>query len=394
MKRFLIAAALCLHALPAWAQMAPGTVKLLSKNATLVDTITGDAFFELKDDASAKFLVIGPEVLQADVRINLPAGQATGTPTVFVVLAGGKEVARYKVTPKAGTDSWKGRVDVKPSISVGFYVDVEAGPKAFEFKVLGAAKGAGLLLVAKAKARKPLAAGAPVVSSKPVAVPVATATPRVVGVSPTPKPTAIPVGTPVSMESLVGKGPTADQLRRERRTYDTMIKLGYATPSQSDFAGSPVAGGEARWAFGKHKSIAAGLEVMTLGFSAIVPDDPALPGPPTAVDVTLLPVSVSAIYLVQLESSFQPYLGVGGTLAYGSSAYRQLDRPTIAESLVGFGGQIAGGLAYDFSGTDLAEGGQKVFVEVKGTYLNVPFEAHDFTDWSTVQVLGGVSIKF
>ena len=71
MKRLLLVAALCLHALPAWAQMAPGTVKLLSKNAVLVDTITGDAFFELKDDASAKFLVIGPDVLQADLRVNL-----------------------------------------------------------------------------------------------------------------------------------------------------------------------------------------------------------------------------------------------------------------------------------------------------------------------------------
>lgn len=373
--------------------MTPGTVKLLSKNATLVDTISGDVFVELRDDLSAKFLVIGPEVLQADLRINLAAGTETAAPTILVVLAGGKEVARYKLTPKAGGDSWKGRVDVKPSLSVGFYVEVDAGPKAYELKVLGAPKNAGLLLLPKAKAKRALRANAPVISGKPRVVATPAPTPRV-GVAATPTPTPVAVNTPVAMESLVGKGPTADQLKRERRTYETLLKAGFATPSHSDFSGAPALGGEARWAFGKRRSIAAGLEVMTLGFSALVPDDPGRAEPASAVDVTLLPISVSAVYFVPLESKIQPYLGVGGTIAYATSAFRQVDRPTIAESLMGFGGQVAGGVQFDLGGTDLAEGRQKIFLEAKGSYLTVPFEAHQFTDWSTVQVLGGVSLKF
>lgn len=387
-----LAAAFSVLALPAWAQMTPGTVKLLSKNGTLVETVSGDAFVEVKDDQSAKFLIIGPETLQADLRINLAPTDTQGTPTLLIILAGGKEVARFKIPPRAGTETWKGRPDVKPSQSVGFYVEIEAGPKAYEFKVSGAARGAGLLLVPKSRAKRALPPGTQTVAARPVVV--ATPTPAVVAATPTATATPVVVNTPVPLESVTGKGPTAAELKRERRTYQALFKAGYAAPAYEDFSGAAAVGGEARWAFGQRKSIAASLEVMTYGFSAILPDDPNRADPPTAVDVQLMPISVSAMFLAPLQSRIQPYVGAGATLAYGQSTYRQLARDSVAESLVGFGGQLVGGVEYDISGTDLQEGSRKIFLEAKGSYLSVPFEEHTYTDWSTLQVLGGISIKF
>lgn len=385
-----LAAFLGAVATPAAAQMAPGTVKLLSKNKTLTDAATGDAFIELKDDASAKFLVIGPETLQADLRINLAPADTRGKPILLVVLAGGKELARFRIQPVAGTDKWKDRSDIKPGRSIGFYVEFEAGPKAYEFKVSGATRGAGLLLVPKSKATRPLGPNAKTIAPRPTVV--ATPTPAVAAATPTP--TAAPVNTPVPLDSIGKGGITADDVRRKRRTYQTVFKAGYAAPAYEDFSATIAMGGEARWAFGSRKSVAASVEVMSFGFSALVPDDPGRAEPPAAVDVTLMPVSFGAHYLAPFESKIQPYAGAAATLAYGQSTFRQFDRTSVPESLVGFGGQLVGGVEYDLSGTDLQEGSRKVFVEAKGSYLTVPFEAHDYTDWSTLQVLGGISLKF
>lgn len=397
MQRFLTTAAVsaffCAIAFPAAAQMAPGTVKLLSKNGTLVESVSGDSFIELKDDASAKFLIIGPETLQADLRINLAPADKQGTPVLLVILAGGKELARFKIPPRAGTETWKGRIDTKPSQSIGFYVDVEAGPKAYEFKVSGATRGAGLLLVQKSKAKRPLSANAQTVSGRPPVA--ATPTPAATAIAvATPK--ATPVNTPVPLESIgaTGAGLSAADVPRMRRTYQSVFKAGYALPASEDFSGAPALGGEARWAFGKQKAIAASVEVMSFGFSALVPDDPRRAEPRSAVDIQLLPVSVGAQYLAPLQSRIQPYGGAALTLAYGQSTFRQVARDPVPESLVGFGGQVVGGVEYDLSGTDLQEGSRKIFLEAKGSYLNVPFEAHDYTNWSTVQVLAGISLKF
>lgn len=387
----LLAATVFGVALPASAQMTPGTVKLLSGNATLTEASSGDAWIELKDDKSAKFLAIGPEILQADFRFNLGANEAQGTPVTLAILAGGKEVARFKITPRAGTETWKGRADLKPSLNVGFFVQVDAGPHAYEMKTIGATRGAAMTLVPKAKAKRPLPASAQTVQSKPAVV--ATPAPTAV-VAPTPKPLATPINTPVPLESLTQVGPKASELKKARRTYETVFKAGYVAPASQDFSGAPGFGAEARWAFGKSRTIAASIEVLNYGFSALLPDDPDRADAPAAVDVSLLPISVGATYLVPLESNMQPYVTAGATAAYGQSTYRQLDRGSIPEALMGYGGQAAIGVQYDMAGTDLAEGGRKIFLEVKGSYLGVPFEAHEYTDWSSVQVLGGISLKF
>ena len=53
--------------------LAPGTVKVLSKNSTLVDAGTGDGYVQINATEPGKFLVVGPGTLQADFRMNLAA---------------------------------------------------------------------------------------------------------------------------------------------------------------------------------------------------------------------------------------------------------------------------------------------------------------------------------
>src|SRR5687768_3893614 len=153
--------------------LTPGTVKLLSKSAPLVEAETAETFVSLSPTEPAKFLIVGPAKLQADFRVSLPPGQPQGEPVLIDVYAVGKLLRRFKVTPKAGTTSWKDKTDAKPSSPVGFFMQIDPGPHAYEVRVTGAPIGAAIALVQDSKAKRALAANAPVVPPKPPA-PVAT----------------------------------------------------------------------------------------------------------------------------------------------------------------------------------------------------------------------------
>lgn len=388
----LVLLALASLAAPAHAQMTPGTIKLLTKAPVLEDSATGDSFVHITQEQSAKFLVVGPETIQVELRVNIAATEKQGPPALFIVLAGGREVARYRVTPRAGSSTWKDRRDFAPGATVGFYATVDAGAQAYEFRVQDAPRGAGLLLVPRSKAKTALAPGTVVIPARPAtAAPARTPGPVAVA---TPSPTPPAQQTPFSLEQIRTTNVRAEDVRRERRKYEASLKIGYAMPAHEEFEATAFVGAEARWAFGMRRLFAVGLEAGQLAFSALVPDDPGRADPPTAVDVQLIPVSLHAVWFLPFEGRLQPYIAGGPGIAYGASVRRQLARPSVEEKVVGFGGQVIAGLQYDLTGSDLREGGNKLLIEARGSQLSVPFEAHDYTNWSSVQVIGGIAVRF
>jgi len=161
-----------LLALPA-AALAAEAPKLLSGGAKLTESSTGDAYVRIAPSEPAKYLVSGPGRLQGDVRANLAAGGTFSSAeemVVSIVLAG-RPVGSLRIQPKASTDAatWKGETAFRPSEAVGFFIDLAPEPQLCEVKVSGGpAGGAALLLVPAKKARRALAASAPVFSSAPL----------------------------------------------------------------------------------------------------------------------------------------------------------------------------------------------------------------------------------
>lgn len=165
---------------PAQAQAQEPSIKVLSSNPSFVNASTGDAYLRILPAEPAKLLITGPGRVQADLRVNLLLhGQkvADGSFQVVTVdvLAAGKSVGRLRVQPTPGNQVWKNQSGIVPSAPTGFYLDLAAGPKPYEFRVDGAAaKGVSLHLAPAGKMKTSLAANALVLPAQPV---IAAATP-------------------------------------------------------------------------------------------------------------------------------------------------------------------------------------------------------------------------
>ncbi len=368
--------------------LTPGTVKLLSKNPILTEAETADAFVSLSPTQPAKFLITGPVRLQADFRVSLPPGQAQGEPVLIDVFAAGKPLRRFKIMPKAGTNSWKETAASKPSAPVGFYIEVDPGPHAYEVRVTGAPNGAALFLVPDAKARRPLAANAPVVPPKPpapAATPAAAQT-QIAKATPAPTPRA------KSLDDITATGRPADT-PMERLSYDVGFKGGIVMPFDTTFAPTMAAGAEVRWSLGEARLFGLGLEVMRMQVGGVDGDDPRRADAPFALNVALTPVIAHATFWIPSEGRLRPYLAAGGGFVYAESLYEERNQ-SVAESTVGPAAQALAGLQIDLSPTDLREGRQKIFLEVKGTWLQAPVEAHDYAEWGSLGIVAGVDLKF
>lgn len=203
--------------------------KLLSRPALLIEEKTGDAYVRFSPSEPAKFLLTGPGRMQAELRANLAADATPSAAEAMVVsvFLGGKVAARFRVQPtrpSADSSAWKGETAIRPSQPVGFFIDVEPGPQLFEIKINGGPRGgASLLLGSTATAKRPLAATAPVIASRPAPSPVAHTAPS--ASAPTPDPTPIPI-TPDTLRS----GPAEDA----PRNHAAFVGAGWI--SQSEWA--------------------------------------------------------------------------------------------------------------------------------------------------------------
>lgn len=378
------------------AQLNPGTVKLLSKNGSAVDPGTGDSYVQVSPTEPAKFLIVGPGKLQADMRVNIAAGQTQGPVSVEVLLAG-KTLQRFRIQPKPGATAWKDRTDVMPSMPVGFYMEVDPGPHAYEVRVSGAPKGAGLFLVAAGKARRPLAANAPVIPARP---PAAIATP-----APTPStgPTAIAAAGPTPRAPPEQRGTSLDQIdtsrgvkvdsRVERLSYEVAFKAGVMIPQDDAFGAAIASAAEVRWNVGNARHFGIGLEVGAIQMAGNDADDPRRADPRAAVNLAMMPVAMHATWWAPLDGRLRPYLAAGPGFVYAQSAVEERNR-TITESTVAPIGEALIGLQFDMAPGELREGRQKIFVEAKGTYFALDFEGHDHEAFSAASVLLGVEWKF
>lgn len=173
----------------AWAADTPGTIRLLSKNAGLTDRDSNQSFLLFSAKEPVRLLITGPSRIQVDARILLPSGpqipESALVPATLEVLDGGNAVGRLKVQPAPGTGAWKNDASTRPSASLGFFLDVGAGPHAYEIRVdAAAARGVAISVVPADKAEKPIAANSPVLAapapaapSKPAATPSPAKTP-------------------------------------------------------------------------------------------------------------------------------------------------------------------------------------------------------------------------
>lgn len=393
-----------LTAAPAHAQLTPGTVKLLSRNGTAVDATTGDAYIQISPTSPAKFLIVGPAKLQADVRVNLAPGQKTAPAITIDVLGAGKPLSRFRVVPRASAapGGWKDRTDLAPSQPVGFYMEVDPGPHAYEIRIQGAEKGAGLFLVPDAKARRPLAANAPTVPPKPpTPKPAATPAPAGTGTAVAAN-TSNPAGSGNAGGASTG-GRSLDQLdtsggRRvdealARLSYEVAAKAGMLMPGEKGFALAPATGAEVRWAFGRSKSLGIGLEVTAMHFGGIAGSDPRRATPEYALNLSMVPVIAQVTWWVPGESRLRPYVAAGAGVAYTQSVVEERNR-TMAETGISPGGQAMLGVQIDLAPSEFREGGQKVFLEAKSSYFALDFAAHEHDAWSATGVMAGVQLKF
>ena len=372
--------------------LAPGTIKLLGKNAMLVDAASGDGYVQITATEPGKFLIVGPVTLQADFKVSLGATEAAGPAAALDILVGGKQLTRFAVTPRAGTDGWKGRTDVKPAASVGFLMEVDPGPHAYEFKVSGADKGAGLFLVAKQKAKKALAANAPVVPAKPAAAAAPGATPRPTGevARATPAPTPAPVGK--SIDTLAATGRRADE-RIDRYPHQVSLLGGFQLPGDPVFSAGGFTIAEARWAVGEGRTWMVGLEAGAMHYGGLSAIDPRRALPQFAVNVDMTPVIVHGAWFAPIDGVARPYLAAGPGFVYGVST-KTTPSQTIHESKVGPAADVALGVELDFGATDFKEGRQKFLLEARESYANLAFTSHDYKQFSSTAIMAGLAMKF
>lgn len=368
--------------------LAPGTIKLLSRNPLVVDAGNGEAYVQITATTPGKFLIVGPGILQADLLVNLKANETNGAPTTLDILVGGKEVKRFVIRPRATADTWKGRTDIKPAAPVGFLLEVDPGPHAYEFKVSGSEPGAGLLLQPQAKAKRPLGANAPLVPAKPP-TPIAAATPHA---GPTATPPPAPTPTPKSIDQIVATGGRPANARLDRFPREVSLLGGAALPGDSTFKTDASMLVEARYGLGDARTLAAGLAVGVQHFGGVA-TQPHLAVAPSAVNVDMTPVMLHLTWYAPLDGAVRPYVTAGPGFVYALSDWQTATK-TIHESKVGPAADAALGFEVALGGTDFHEGKQKILLEARESWANVKFEAHDFKQYSSTEIMLGVAMKF
>ncbi len=391
MRRLLTFCAIASFAIGAWdgessAQgLAPGTIKLLSKNGVLIDATSADPFVQITSTEPGKFLIVGPATLQADFRVSLKPGEAEGGSSSLEILVGGKSLRRFAIKPRASADTWKERPDAKPAASVGFLMEVDPGPHAYEFRFSGADKGAGLMLVPQAKAKHALAANAPLVPAKPPA-PVAT-------------PTAIAVATPVatpkpkSVDEIGSSGGRSASARMDRLGTEVALLGGFGLPGDSTFKADGSTTLEARWGLGASRALAVGVSVSRSHFGGVAARDPARAVPASAVNIDMTPVIAHLTWYLPLDGLVRPYVagGPGFTVAQSSMQTRTT---TTNELQVGPAADAVLGVQFDLGASDIREGRQKILVEARESWGSAAFAAHDFKNFSSTELMLGVALKF
>ena len=170
-----------------------------------VDASTGEEWTRVTSGAPAVFQLTGPGRFQVGMRVNLAPNEAMGTPGIVVVRTAGKPLAQFRLQPKAGTDTWKGDATSKPSVAVGFIVEVSEGKQAYEFRLNGGGGlGGAIRVVDAAQSKRPLPPNAPVVKAPPIpsATAVAVASPSAAA-----SPAATPEATPTPVASAAAPRP-------------------------------------------------------------------------------------------------------------------------------------------------------------------------------------------
>lgn len=393
MRRLLTICALASFAIGAWdgecsAQgLAPGTIKLLSKNGVLIDATSADPFVQITATEPGKFLIVGPATMQADLRVSLKPGETEEGSSSLEILVGGKSLRRFAIKPRASADTWKERADATPAASVGFLMEVDPGPHAYEFRFSGADKGAGLMLVPLAKAKHALAANAPLVPAKPPA-PVATPT-AVAGA--TPEPVATP--TPKSVDDIGSGGGRSASARKDRLGSEVALLGGFGVPGDSTFKADGSTTLEARWGVGASRALAVGLSISRSHFGGLAARDPARAVPASAINVDLTPVIAHLTWYLPLDGLVRPYVagGPGFTVAQSSMETRTT---TTNELQIGPAADAVLGVQFDLGGSDIREGRQKILVEARESWGNAAFAAHDFKNFSSTELMLGVALKF
>lgn len=392
--------------------LVPGTIKLLSKNHSLVDAANGDSFVNLTATEPAKFLIVGPGVLQADFRVGLGAEEKEGIPATLIILSGGKELRRFTIKPRPSMDLWKDHSDVRPAASAGFLMEVDPGPHAYEFRFTGGGKGGALLLVPRAKAHKALAANAPLVPSKPGPAPTPTpaATVQIARATPPPTPPPTPVQTPRSLDEVgpvpvatpngnhpvataTPEGATEGSAPMGRYQWELALLGGYQLPGDATFKGQATGAVDARWGLGDARMWAVGLEVGHTQFEGVSPTDTRLAVEPFALNVSSTTVVAHLNWYAPTDGAIRPYLSLGGGVVYGQSSYLTRESTT-NESKVGPAADGAIGLEFGLGSSGMHEGSPKILVEAHENYANLSFAAHNITNFSSTQVMAGIAMKF
>ena len=206
--------------------------------------------------------------------------------------------------------------------------------------------------------------------------------------------TPIPVATPArSIDQIDTRGGRKADAPMERLSYEVAIKGGYSIPGDKAFAGAPSTGAEVRWSLGNGRTFAIGVEASAMGFGGTVPEDPNRASSPAAINVTLTPVMLHATYWLPFDGRVRPYLAAGPGFVYAQSSYQEYAR-SIDETKVGPAAEGLLGMQFDLSPSPFREGKQKLFVEVKSSYMVLDFAAHEYDTWAATSVLLGAEIKF
>lgn len=188
----------------------PGTAAPASGGGVLVDATTGESWSKVAAKAPAKWTLTGPARFQVGFRLNIPTSSDEAVPAgIVMVRHGGKPLAQYRLQPRPGKETWKDEAAFKPSLAVGFLVDVAPGDQTYEFGLNGgAAAGGAVYVIDAAKSTRPLAANAPVVAipAAPLVATAATPTPAPAPAS-TPAPGADAVATPAPTPEVTGTQP-------------------------------------------------------------------------------------------------------------------------------------------------------------------------------------------
>lgn len=367
----------------------PGTIKLLSKNELTELQIGGqtETFAEITPQQTAKYLIIGPVTAQVDYRLHLPDDWQEGPETFLTVYLAGAARKKYRITPKlADNDSFASLQGVRPSAPMGFYLPLGPGAHVVEFKgELGPVEGASIQVVDSAKATRKLteAPPDPPDSNDDNLKEGDGDLKQVDGGTGT--------GSGNNGKSLADLKTDRDVF--ERRSWGLGVYAGGLVPLGED---QKVGG---NYGLLVHRRLPGGLGLgLSASFSHFQesrPGDPAQGLSPTVIDFQFIPVQGHVSWHFPLRTRVDPYLIGGAGVAYGTSAFRQLQIEQ-DEAVVGIAASGGAGLEIDLSADfdGSAEGGQKIFVQATGSFTNVAFEAHDSDTIIGASLLAGGMIRW